>query len=210
MKIRQGFVSNSSSSSFIVLFQHEPKNKEDLQEMMFPQYKSDETIGRFDCKLTISEIVEKVFNHIKNKVKNKLKDHSLEHALHGWNIEVENNYMVKIHETNAKEAWNEVLKTIRVLDKKYGPDWRDKEKEILKAKEYKAFLKANKKQELADNKHYDVVQKEAKKYYEDFKQKYKYHKFEKIFEFGDEFEGELILEHGDIFRYLPHLRFRHH
>ena len=69
MKIRKGFVSNSSSSSFIVLFPHEPKNQEELQEMMFPQYKSDETIEGFDCKLTISEIIEKVFNHIKNKVK---------------------------------------------------------------------------------------------------------------------------------------------
>ena len=35
MKIRTGFVSNSSSSSFVVAFSHRPKSVKDLKEMMF-------------------------------------------------------------------------------------------------------------------------------------------------------------------------------
>jgi hypothetical protein len=35
MKIRNGFVSNSSSSSFIVSFPKEPKSAEDVKEMLF-------------------------------------------------------------------------------------------------------------------------------------------------------------------------------
>jgi hypothetical protein len=35
MKIRNGFVSNSSSSSFVVALPHKPETAEDLQEMMF-------------------------------------------------------------------------------------------------------------------------------------------------------------------------------
>lgn len=36
MKIRNGFVSNSSSSSFIVSFPKEPKSLEDVKNMLFP------------------------------------------------------------------------------------------------------------------------------------------------------------------------------
>lgn len=35
MKIRTGFVSNSSSSSFVIAFPHKPESVEDLKEMMF-------------------------------------------------------------------------------------------------------------------------------------------------------------------------------
>ena len=39
MKIRQGFVSNSSSSSFIVLFPHAPKSAEEVKEILFSDEK---------------------------------------------------------------------------------------------------------------------------------------------------------------------------
>jgi hypothetical protein len=36
MKIRNGFVSNSSSSNFIVVFDKKPKDKDDLKKRLFP------------------------------------------------------------------------------------------------------------------------------------------------------------------------------
>ena len=45
MKIRSGFVSNSSSSSFIVVFDEAPKSASHLKDMMFPK---TNTIEYFD------------------------------------------------------------------------------------------------------------------------------------------------------------------
>jgi len=41
MKIRNGFVSNSSSSSFLVAFPHKPKNVEDVKEILFTKNQND-------------------------------------------------------------------------------------------------------------------------------------------------------------------------
>ena len=39
MKVRNGFVSNSSSSSFLVALPDDPKNVEDVRKMFFPDQK---------------------------------------------------------------------------------------------------------------------------------------------------------------------------
>ncbi|HMZ46899.1 MAG TPA: gliding motility-associated C-terminal domain-containing protein [Chitinophagaceae bacterium] len=49
MKIRNGFVSNSSSSSFIVLFPKEPKNATDVKNMLFKEDK----VAREEVKVTV-------------------------------------------------------------------------------------------------------------------------------------------------------------
>lgn len=70
MKIRKGFVSNSSSSSFVVAFPHKPETVEGLKEMMFG--KQDwhyDWISKSDVPtLTIAE---KVFAKVGEKVTNE-------------------------------------------------------------------------------------------------------------------------------------------
>ena len=49
MKIRQGFVSNSSSSSFIVAFKgRKPKSYEALRKLMFPELKDEDHLTVYD------------------------------------------------------------------------------------------------------------------------------------------------------------------
>jgi len=65
MKIRSGFVSNSSSSSFIVAFPHEPKNAKDVKGMMFNKGKEIVRDVWNDNKYTVDKVSERVWGDIK-------------------------------------------------------------------------------------------------------------------------------------------------
>ena len=75
MKIRTGFISNSSSSSFIVAFSKKPKTKDDVLKEMFP----NDPMGtvpnpwpsQTECGdgLSHSQIVEQVFSDLQTKSK---------------------------------------------------------------------------------------------------------------------------------------------
>jgi len=74
MKRRTGFVSNSSSSAFIIAFAHKPKSVEDLKEMMFGKQEWHYTgIYGDDAKKDIStqELAEAVFRDIRRKATKK-------------------------------------------------------------------------------------------------------------------------------------------
>jgi hypothetical protein len=68
MKIRNGFVSNSSSSSFVVSFPYKPKNSKEVLDIMF---KGKDGEINF---LPYSEIANKVFSHIEKCKKATLKN----------------------------------------------------------------------------------------------------------------------------------------
>lgn len=68
MKIRNGFVSNSSSSSFIVAIDHKPVDANDLMGMLYPNMPEDtlHSYDRWDSveTHTIKEISESVFKNM--------------------------------------------------------------------------------------------------------------------------------------------------
>lgn len=84
MKIRTGFVSNSSSSSFVVAFPHKPKDVDDLKKMLFGKqewhyvgyYSGDD-----DTDVSTKEIATTVFSKIKKKA--TIND-MVESIVHGW------------------------------------------------------------------------------------------------------------------------------
>ena len=67
MKIRSGFVSNSSSSSFVVVLEKRPESPEEIKEVLF---KNIESITYYDYVKSTKEISERIFNDIKNFEKN--------------------------------------------------------------------------------------------------------------------------------------------
>lgn len=71
MKIRSGFVSNSSSSSFIVSFPETPDSKEKLAEMM-----GDCSALGFGTTIPAEEVVKNVWNDIEKKTPNTYNNNS--------------------------------------------------------------------------------------------------------------------------------------
>ena len=70
MKKRIGFISNSSSSSFVVGFPRIPKDEKDLHDMMFPM--GAENITPYDETMTSKEICSIVFSEMQTKFPNDL------------------------------------------------------------------------------------------------------------------------------------------
>ena len=64
MKTRNGFVSNSSSSSFIVGFDTIPKTVEELKKLLF---KNDKILSAYDIELDTQKAADIIFDDIKNQ-----------------------------------------------------------------------------------------------------------------------------------------------
>lgn len=84
MKIRYGFVSNSSSSSFIVAFPRIPSSIEDTKYILFGNAEEN-IIGLdyYDKKYTTSEIATTVFDEIQNQQPAKISV-MIETIERGW------------------------------------------------------------------------------------------------------------------------------
>ena len=74
MKIRNGFVSNSSSSSFVVIFPTEPKSVEDVKKYLFDEGQEYFTHPYDDdAGFSVDQVSETVWYDICGQKKNKIK-----------------------------------------------------------------------------------------------------------------------------------------
>ena len=110
MKIRKGFVSNSSSSSFVVAFPSIPKSEEELRIQMFGNDGADMV---WDNDITIGRISQEVFENIGISGK-ATKKQIFESIAYGWFPERPEYPTIRYNEEGYKE---ELEKYEKKLDK---------------------------------------------------------------------------------------------
>jgi hypothetical protein len=138
MKIRMGFVTNSSSSSFIVAFDKVPNSWEEVLEMLFDADKA--TVSEYDLSMGTKEVAQIVFEDISKQTPNNLKE--LKETFHGFDdgLEKYKNY-TKLEEKRwefpfGSEEYNKLYDELNALS--------DEFEEI----HFKKFLKKNKDKQL--------------------------------------------------------------
>jgi len=169
MKIRNGFVSNSSSSSFVVGFPTIPRTKEKMKSFLFPDGDEFYPSPFEDRRWSNDTVAETVFNDMAGKM-----PLSSDEFVKATADNAEINYNSKKYEMIDTRDDGSTYKTT---------DWDKLEEDRLKLSKKNAdkFLKEN-------NDYY---------YFE--------------FAYADE-DGDYgcDLEHGDLFKALPHMRMSHH
>jgi hypothetical protein len=250
VKIRNGFVSNSSSSSFLVVFPKKPKTVSDVKDQLFGNGYSNDEVYTFpfgeDCPFagppTVEKICEKILqdindcellpdeeilnlfednladllpeyvdvdwqssrvhrrNYIRQDAKNYcFVDYSLASDLLDAYIENERSYM-------------DLIELEKIIQRKYNAEeerewkWEAFQKILAENKEYSLFEKDYKeKQKLYEEKLTLCAQKDLEFFKKDTEGCFIFTK-----EYSDHKELESTIEHGQIFRKLPHIEINHH
>lgn len=185
MKIRQGFVSNSSSSSFIVCFPRVPKDLMDVQEMMFGRDGGAVTAGFDDGSYSATDVAGTVWRDIEQS--EPLTKEQIAEAMGSYfdgNLDM--------------EQAPEYPHIPGSLYRKYDGDYRamEKDPEYLRYKDLQEQWR----------KDFEAWQKRAA---EKFVNEHKgvYYQFEYSDNDGAYYA---TLEHGNTFENLPYIRVSHH
>jgi hypothetical protein len=207
MKTRSGFVSNSSSSSFIVTFPHKPESPEDVFSMLFGHtrfdYGTEAGMDEYgDDYVTFTEISDRVFNDIA-----KSDDTAAECRIRDEFERLVTNSLFCSYDSTGIITSDDIEKYRQLNDYKDNAWSRyhkiPKENEAAR-KEIDEEIKSiyDKEDQLAK----DIIAREYPKFLEKFKVD---GTWTGIFTYSDE-SGENTLEPGGIFDAIPNVRISHH
>ncbi len=209
MKIRSGFVSNSSSSSFIVAFEKLPESAEEIKQMLFG---NQEIVYCYDECRSANDIAERVFQDFQEQPAPEF-DALIEVACRG-SLYSESCMGTPFegHISNYNFHDQEFGKIDQEIKDKYGQGYDnfsirfDKEHKICSAEEQQQWCKrVEEAYEIIDKKHHQAVEDALRLWMKEHPKSVSY----RVFHYSDN-DGEALLEHGEIFAHLPCLRISQH
>lgn len=185
MKKRIGFVSNSSSSSFIIMFDKKPENANDIKEMLFGD---NEIVSYYDYNISSNVASDIIFRDIE-EFNEEVVINDLDNLI----------YSIRHY---PKESWlidedDEDLKEFIKLDKIWD-DW-DKWKSMTEEEKQDFYKEQRKIKER-------ILEKMMKNFKNESDGKYIY-----TVTFSDN-DGDIYctLEHGGVFDKVQHIRISNH
>lgn len=202
MKIRNGFVSNSSSSSFIIGLDKKPKSIEDVEKAFFPNKENVRADYYDDC---LSSLIasQKIWHQLEGQ-KPLTEKKIIEEIRNGY-YDGHPSYDEYTH------YWDEVddlRKQYKTQTNQEFFDWVEGKSKPNKPINKKLYDKISKKiQKIVDDKE-KFNRKRATEYYNSVKHIIKNKKVF-VLSFADN-GGEGIMEHGNAFDNVPHITISHH
>lgn len=199
MKSRSGFVSNSSSSSFIIGFETKPKSAAELCRLLFGNM---EYIQYYDHAFRTADVSNIVFNDLKEE-----RPASIKKIVET----VKSGHFLGYPDTWTKDRQSDVLeKQFDEMFPEYKGNYWDNDKITkITAKQLAAQIRSIRRQEMEEDR--AELEKAALKYVDEKIKPHMEGKKVYVLEYADDDgQGHGHIEHGGVFDSLPHVQISHH